>query len=209
MAGRSPASAPLPGLPVERGLGPADRTPAPASTAPGATQSGASVRPFRSFQCICVLTLLAVAAPGMTPAPGPVADEASIARTADALGPGFRRSETARFVVLSDGSPEWTRGTSRLLESTYDRVVRMMNHLGLRVSAPPHKLECVLIEDHARFEAFATAQDGVRSRWLGGYYATFSNRVVFYHSGTAPEFLRARRQLDSIEEEGAKAGRLA
>lgn len=132
-------------------------------------------------------------------------DEAVIAGVLASLGPGFGRYETDRFVIACDGSAAWSRSTGVLLETTFDRFERLMRHLGVPMIEPEQKLACVLIQDHDRFEAFALAQDGIEARWMGGYYATHTNRVVFYDTETAPDFVRARNRLNELNEQAERA----
>ncbi len=142
------------------------------------------------------------------------ADENQIRETLAALGPGFRRSETKRFVVLSDGDAGWTRTRGNLLETTAERFEDALSEMGLVAQPARSKLLCVLIADHERFEAFAAAQDGVLARWIGGYYAVKSNRIVFFDPRTSPDFAEAdekldeaRRQADRADERAAQARR--
>jgi len=122
-------------------------------------------------------------------------DEGAVERTARLLGPGFRRSETAHFVVLSDCPEDWTQGRARVLERTRDQFFRV----AARMSAPvyPHraKLLCVLFAQRDDYAAFARAQDGMDAGWIAGYYATLSNRIVFYNDSTSPGFAAAGQKL--------------
>jgi len=135
--------------------------------------------------------------------------ESEITRIVGALDTSAARRESSHFVIVYDGSTGWAKSTSNLLEQTYDSFKRFMDHLGVRHRRPESKLVAVLIEEHERFRAFAAAQDGVRAEWLGGYYYTATNRVVFYDSMTAPEFAAALREIDAIEVEADEAQRRA
>lgn len=145
-----------------------------------------------------------LAALGASPTDRPV-DEESVGAALASLGPSFGRSETDRFVILCDGAVSWSRSSGVLLETTFDRFERLMRHLGLPMVEPDSKLQCVLIQDHDRFEAFALGQDGIEAGWMGGYYATHTNRVVFYDTETAPAFARAREKLDELNEQADRA----
>lgn len=167
---------------------------------------------MRTTTLVCVLTLLAtgLAATGRasTNAPRPAGD-ATAQSTLDALGPGFTRSETAHFVLLSDGSAAWTRSTSATLEGAYDAMDRFMRRMGLAVSPLTERLLCVLIRDHDRFAAFASARDGVQADWMAGYYATQTNRIVFCDSSTSPDFAVAANQASEMERSANEAAELA
>ena len=132
-------------------------------------------------------------------------DEPQVAQSQRALGPGFKRIQTEHFVILSDGPGAWTRDKAQLLEITAERLAKVMNEMGLKFQPPRHKLMCVLIEDHDRFEAFAAAQDGVLARWIGGYYAVKTNRIVFFNPRTAPDFARADQDLEAARQQLRRA----
>jgi hypothetical protein len=129
------------------------------------------------------------------------ADEAAIAETRRLLGESFVRFETSHFVILSDCSADWTRTRGELLEATRQAFFRVADKMG--VPAAPHqiKLVCVLFNDHQRFREFARANDGLGAGWVAGYYATRSNRVVFYNDATSPMTAAAREQLKTYEEQ--------
>lgn len=132
-------------------------------------------------------------------------DDAAVAEALRTLGANSTTTETEHFIVLGDADPAWTRSTGVLLETTYDRFERLMRHLGLPMVVPASKLQCVLIKDHDRFEAFALAQDNVNAGWMGGYYATHTNRIVFYDSETSPDFVKARERLAQLNEQADRA----
>lgn len=149
---------------------------------------------------VCLLA----AAPGSIPA-----NDAAIEESMRALGDAATRTETEHFVVVGDADSAWARSTGVLLETTYDRFERLMRHLSLPVVAPTSKLQCILIRDHERFVAFALAQDNISAGWMGGYYATHTNRVVFYDSETSPDFIRARERLTQLNEQADRARKQA
>jgi hypothetical protein len=129
------------------------------------------------------------------------ADEDSVGNTWRQLGPNFARTETAHFVILSDCPPEWVRIRAELLERTRDQVFRVAAQLNVPVYPHPNKLLCVLINDHGQYRAFARAHDGLEARWIAGYYATLSNRVVFYNDETSPAYQRQRSRLSTYEQQ--------
>jgi hypothetical protein len=62
----------------------------------------------------------------------------------------------------------------------------------------PHrtKLLCVLFDQRDAYAAFAHAQDGMAADWVAGYYATLSNRIVFYNDSNGPGYAAADDRLD-------------
>ncbi len=137
------------------------------------------------------------------------ADDARVESTLAALGSDFRRTETKRFVLLSDASPEWTRERERLLERTYHEVRKFARRAGLAFRPPEHKLVVVLFAEHASYQAFAREHDGVESGWVAGYYATVPNHAVFYDDRTSPVFQAAHAQLDAFAGEAGSSGAVA
>lgn len=121
------------------------------------------------------------------------------------LGTGFSQSQTRHFVVLSDCDRDWSAAKTQLLERTYHQFFRVMGQLGLEAAPPRNKMLCILINDHAAYAAFARTQDSIEAPWVAGYYATMSNRVVFYNDATGPGFERAMGQLKDYENKAREA----
>ncbi|MEM1423213.1 MAG: DUF1570 domain-containing protein [Planctomycetota bacterium] len=146
-----------------------------------------------------------VARAGLEPTP----DERQIEDLVRTLGPGFRRTETKRFVVLSNASTSWTRERERLLERTYHEVMKFAERIGLPCVPPERKLVVVLFAEHADYRRFARSHDGVEAGWVAGYYASVPNHAVFYDDQTSPAFARAHAELDEVEREADDARRAA
>lgn len=126
----------------------------------------------------------------------PVADEDAVGATLRALGPGFRRSETTHFVILSDCPVAWTRAREALLERTRHQFLRAAGKLLVTPEPSRTKLLCVLINDQERFRSFGRTQDGLDAGWVAGYYSAQANRIVFYNDVVSPEYDAVWRQLD-------------
>ena len=139
----------------------------------------------------------------------PTPDEEQIADLVEALGPGFCRTETARFVVLSNATTSWTRQRERLLERTYHEVMKFADRIGLPCVPPERKLVVVLFAEHAEYRRFAREHDGVEAGWVAGYYASVPNHAVFYDDRTSPAFARAHAQLAEVQREADDARRAA
>jgi hypothetical protein len=127
-------------------------------------------------------------------------DESAIAEARAALNPSFLRYETAHFVILSDCTPDWSRTRGELLEETRRAFFRVVEKMGLPAYPHARKLVCILFNDHAQYRAFSRANDGLAAGWVAGYYATHSNRVVFYNDATSPMTAEARDRLKSSED---------
>ncbi|MEM8835915.1 MAG: DUF1570 domain-containing protein [Planctomycetota bacterium] len=128
-------------------------------------------------------------------------DEQSIADTLAELGHGFRRSESRHFVVLSNASPSWTRQRQQLLERTYHQYQRLMRRLDLEAIPPKRKMLCVLFADHDEYSEFARLFDGVEAPWVAGYYASRTNRCVFYDDTNSPSVRGAMQQIAEFDQQ--------
>ncbi len=126
-------------------------------------------------------------------------DHEALNATLAQTGPGYTLTETRRFSVLSNCDPTWTRARADLFERTFDQFSRAMNRLDMTVAEPEKKLVCLLINDHADYTAFARLHDGVEAAWIAGYYASQSNRIVFYNDETSPAFTKAAQRLSDAD----------
>src|SRR4051812_18080278 len=127
-------------------------------------------------------------------------DEETVRATLRTLGPGFSRYESAHFVVLSDCATEWSRKRGELLEETRRAFFRIADKMHIPACPPREKLVCILFKDHGHYRAFARANDGLSASWVAGYYATHSNRVVFYNDEDSPGTVAARERLSSDQQ---------
>ncbi|HVZ94215.1 MAG TPA: DUF1570 domain-containing protein [Phycisphaerales bacterium] len=171
-----------------------------------------------TFRCTALVALVLLAVLALRPhgpasvfaasdSPEVSADEKQVTETIELLGPTFTRLDTEHFVVLSDCERSWTQARAHLLERAYHQFTRMTERLGMPARAPDHKLLCVLINDYEAYKSFARSRDNVTAPWVAGYYASYSNRAVFYNDATSPRFEKARgdgtilpaqaRQLDA------------
>ena len=132
-------------------------------------------------------------------------DEDAVTETLRQLGPGYKRTETRHFVILSNCSRNWTAARSRLLERAYHEFYRVMDRMGYPAHPPKQKLLSVLINEHSEYERFARTADGVNAGWVAGYYAGLSNRVVLYDDMTGPAFEAAFAQLDQFRAQAKQA----
>jgi len=114
------------------------------------------------------------------------------------LPPRFLEHETARFVVLSDADPRWTREQAQRLERTHHQFQRYARRLGLDPQPLRQKLVCVLFDERDEYQRFAVDHDGVTDPWIAGYYNPATDRVVFYRGDSNPSVVDARARLDQM-----------
>jgi hypothetical protein len=126
-------------------------------------------------------------------------DEPGVAETRRLLGSTFQRYDTPHFVIFSDCTSDWSNGRGDLLERSRTQFFRIAERLGLPAAPHRTKLVCVLFADHRQYQAFARAHDGLEAGWVAGYYATLSNRIVFYNDATSPVYEAFRGRLAEFE----------
>lgn len=136
-------------------------------------------------------------------------DEEAVAATARLVGPLFARRETEHFVILSDCPIAWTDKRAQLLERTRHEFFRTMDRLGVPVIPHRRKLLCVLFDSEEAFRAFGVSHDAVAADWVGGYYASGSNRIVFFNDTNGRALDRAMENLDGYEREAQERRRQA
>lgn len=124
-------------------------------------------------------------------------DAKSLEATRGLLGPGFRRSDTPHFVVLSDCDVGWTNTRAQVLERTRDQYFRVARRMAVPVVPHEHKLLCILFQNHETYRAFARTHDGVEASWVAGYYSTNANRIVFFNEASAPGYADANSNLET------------
>ncbi|MCC6284820.1 MAG: DUF1570 domain-containing protein [Phycisphaerales bacterium] len=139
------------------------------------------------------------------------AEEKAVGEVEAALGPAFRRMESAHFVVLSDSDPEWVRSRLAMMEHTRREFFRVARSLNLPVVPHERKLLCILIESYDDFIAYSAEHDGISAAWIAGYYSLPHNRVVFYNDVNGPAFsprletLAERHRASKVRHAGAAA----
>ena len=139
-------------------------------------------------------------------------DHDAVAEAMVQLGRGAWSTETEHFVIVSNADRAWTRDRAAMLEQAYDEVHRFGARVGVRMHPPESRLVCVLVGQHDQYEALALKHDNVRATWVSGYYASGSNRVVFYDDSTGPAFAGARARVEEARRRvagGARDARMA
>lgn len=120
---------------------------------------------------------------------------------------GVTRAEP--FLIVSDADTAWTQNRAALLQRAAHQFKRFADRLGYRVEPSDEPLVVVLINDHERYARFAQRHDAVEAGWVAGYYASLSNRVVFYNDATGPSAAQAGAKLREYDELVARAKEMA
>jgi hypothetical protein len=136
-------------------------------------------------------------------------DDGAVGDALAQLGAGSWSMETEHFVIVSNADRAWTQGRASMLERAYDEVHRFGGRIGVRMHPPEAKLVCVLVGRHDQYEALALEHDGVRASWVSGYYASASNRIVFYDDSTGPAFVAAKARLEEARGRAPRGNREA
>lgn len=123
-----------------------------------------------------------------------------------ALLPSMRRSETRRFVILSDLSDNEVAAHGQLLERAAHAVETFRKDLGLtaQVSTVERKMLAVAFSRRADFLWFARRHDKLEASWMAGYFAPNPGRLVYFHARDIPSARVAARQLDLLLEHDSK-----
>lgn len=114
--------------------------------------------------------------------------------------PSMRRSETRRFVILSDLTDGEVAAHGRLLERAAHAVESFRERLGLEseVSWIDQKMLAVAFSRRADFLWFARRHDQLEASWMAGYFAPNPGRLVYFHARDIPSARIAARQLDRL-----------
>ena len=114
--------------------------------------------------------------------------------------PSMRRSETRRFVILSDLSDEEVAAHGRLLERAAHAVEDFRKRLGLEAEHQhiQEKMLAVAFRRRADFLWFARRHDRLEASWMAGYFAPNPGRLVYFHARDIPSARVAARELDLL-----------
>ena len=130
----------------------------------------------------------------------PLQFESPVYRAArNLLPPRFAKTETKRFVVLSDADANWTRTQIERIERAHHQFMRFANRLDLAPLPLEHKLVCVLFARQDDYLKFAGEQDNVKDAWIAGYYSPRHDWIVFYDIRSNSDVKKASAKLDRME----------
>jgi hypothetical protein len=120
----------------------------------------------------------------------------------------FRRSESRRFVMLSDLSDNEAAAHLQLLERTAHAVEDFRRRLDLADSPEvrTRKMLAVAFGSRADFLWFANQHDNLAADWMSGYFAPEPGRLVYYHAQDLPG---AKRAMRTLEQRGTSSEALA
>lgn len=116
-----------------------------------------------------------------------------------ALGSKGVITRTDRFLIVSDADHQWTQNKAAMLQRAAHQFGRFADRIGFQLTPTEEPLVCVFINDHERYTRFARSHDGVEAGWVAGYYASLSNRIVFYNDETGPMVEAAGERLKEYD----------
>lgn len=125
------------------------------------------------------------------------------------LGSDATVTRAGGFIIVSDADARWTQVRAALIQRAHHQYERFADRLGFALTEPEEPLLCVLINDHDAYTRFAQAHDGVQAGWVAGYYASLSNRIVFYNDETSPAAAQAAERLAEYDRVVTEARTLA
>lgn len=126
-----------------------------------------------------------------------------------ALGTRATVTRAEPFLIVSDADAAWTQNRAALLQRASHQFTRFADRLGFRLEPSEQPLVVVLVNDHDRYTEFARRHDAVEAGWVAGYYASLSNRAVFYNDETGPMAALAVERLREFDEAVARAKGMA
>jgi hypothetical protein len=115
--------------------------------------------------------------------------------------PAMRRSESRRFLMLSDLSDDEAAAHLQLLERSAHAVEALRSQLGLSATTPrpQRKMLAVAFGRRADFLWFAQRHDRINADWMAGYFAPEPGRLVYFHARDIPSARVAARRLEQME----------
>jgi hypothetical protein len=116
-----------------------------------------------------------------------------------ALGSRATITTSDGFLIVSDADQQWTQARAALLQRAAHQFNRFATRLGFQLTPSEEPLVAVLIHDHDRYTRFAKRHDDVEAGWIAGYYASLSNRIVFYNDETGPMAEAAQDRLKEYD----------
>ncbi|MFM9956718.1 MAG: DUF1570 domain-containing protein [Phycisphaerales bacterium] len=126
-----------------------------------------------------------------------------------ALGSRSTLTRAEPFLIVSDAEAAWTQNRAALLQRASHQFKRFADRLGFRLEPSEQPLVVVLVNDHDRYAEFARRHDAVDAGWVAGYYASLSNRVVFYNDETGPMAAQAGERLREFDDLVSRAKDMA
>lgn len=112
---------------------------------------------------------------------------------------GFFMSETDHFLLLYDTGHVWASTRGNMLERAYANFYTTLHRHGFRLLPLRERLECVLFNNHADYDAYARQRDRIQNPATGGYYSQLSNRVCFFNNQTSPVFRQQLAQVTQLK----------
>lgn len=130
----------------------------------------------------------------------PLSSQRLAERLTDGPFAGFQAITTRHYIVLSSGSEQFAKATSRLLESLYQGLADLLRRQGLPIHEAEFPLVAVIDATEDEFRARKSVADEVRA-----YYDPLTNRIALFETSVrdadAPE-LSAMNQPRIIAHEG-------
>ncbi len=112
----------------------------------------------------------------------------------------FKTRSTGHYLFVYNTSDEFTKGTSRILETMYPAIVAYFKRLKIPVHDPPAPLVAVMFRTEEEFREY----EGVAPS-IAAYYSSISNHIVMYEQSdlveVAPE-LAVKHVIGVIAHEG-------
>lgn len=111
------------------------------------------------------------------------------------LGPGFSRTETPRFLIVSNDEPADTIAVRVHAEKTFDHILQFARRLRLPIREPAGRLVVVAFSKWADYEAFARSAGFSVDPVVPGFFDERSNRCYVCNVADSELIRRGRDQF--------------
>ncbi len=125
--------------------------------------------------------------------------DASVSTIRKRLGKSFRDHRTNHFVIVSDADSKSIRRLASTLEQTHHQFVRSCRRIGLETTPLPRTFPCILFSKRQEFLNYGQQYDNLQVEWVGGYYASAGNYMVFYLPEDDASIVNANEQLAQLD----------
>lgn len=96
------------------------------------------------------------------------------------LGPGFKTTRTAHYVLCTDGPSAYTEWVGTLFERLLRAFLLIWKQAGWELTAPDAPLPALVFRNQEQYAAYALRDAGPEVADKAGYYSMRTNRIVLY-----------------------------
>lgn len=110
----------------------------------------------------------------------PLDSEQLSAALLDELGPGFKATHTAHYVICSDAPAAYAEWTGKLFERLLKAFLLTWKQAGWELAEPESPLPALVFRNQQQYAEYALKDAGPEVADKAGYYSMRTNRIVLY-----------------------------